>query len=254
VISDEQAKAAQEIAKFGQKGTDAASEAGGFFAKTFGNAIEHFSQALADKAAAYRIVNRPKIALKTQERLEKLGVTNFKAIDFRNGVPLLEGISDESDETLQDVWAAYFANALNPENPAVTANRQLINIIRQLEPDDLNTLSGLSSQELNQSRSAALIKKAVDFLGEEEALNQSLSRLTALGLFSFENGPDRLVLEADQGRPCRVVIETPLGEFRAMPLLMVLKNAIEEPRPDSFHGQTAEDTDRAALRRVEGTL
>ena len=229
MISDEQAKAAQEIAKFGQKGIDAASEAGGFFAKTFGNAIEHFSQAIADKAAAYRIVNRVKIALKTQERLAKLGVTDFKAIDFRNGVPLLEGISDEPDESLQDVWAAYLANALNPENPTVTANRQLINIIRQLEPDDLKILSGLSSQELNQSRSEALIKKAVDFLVDEEALNQCLSRLTALGLFAFENGPDRLVLEKSQERPCRVTIETALGEFHAMPLLVVLKNAIEEP-------------------------
>lgn len=229
MISDEQAKAAQEIAKFGQKSIDAASEAGGFFAKTFGGAIEHYSQALADRAAAYRIVNRAKVAIKTQQRLKKLGVTNFKAIDFRNGVPLLEGISDESDEKLQDVWAAYLANALNPENPSVTANRQLINIIRQLEPGDLNILAGLSSQELNQSRSDNLSKKAIDFSSEEEVLNQSLSRLTALGLFSFENGPDRLTLESDRAQPCRVVIETSLGEFRAMPLLMMLKNAIDEP-------------------------
>jgi hypothetical protein len=46
MIGDEQAKAAREIAKFGQKGIDAASEAGGFFAKTFGNAIGHISEAL----------------------------------------------------------------------------------------------------------------------------------------------------------------------------------------------------------------
>jgi hypothetical protein len=58
MTGDERAKAAQEIAKLGQKGVDAASEAGGFLARTFGEAIEHMSQALADKAAAYRIVNR----------------------------------------------------------------------------------------------------------------------------------------------------------------------------------------------------
>jgi hypothetical protein len=76
---------------------DAESEAGGFFAKTFGKAILQISEALADKAAASRIVNRAKIAVKTREQSEKLGVTNFKAIDFRNGVPLLEAISHESD-------------------------------------------------------------------------------------------------------------------------------------------------------------
>lgn len=141
------------------------------------------------------MVNRAKIVAKTRARLKKLGVTNFKAIDFRNGVPLLEGISDESDETLQEVWAAYFANALNPENLGVTANRQLIDIIRKLEPDDLHILSGLSSEELNQARTDALVKKPEDFFGGESALNQSLARLTALGLFSFENGPDRLVVE-----------------------------------------------------------
>jgi hypothetical protein len=30
-------------------------------------------------------VNRAQIVAKTRVRLEKLGVTNFKAIDFRNG-------------------------------------------------------------------------------------------------------------------------------------------------------------------------
>jgi hypothetical protein len=131
MISDEQAKAAQEIAKLGQKSVDAASEAGGFFARTFGDAIEHVSQALTDKAAGYRIVNRARVVAKIQARLEALGVDSFKPISFRNGVPLLEGISDESDETLQDVWAAYFANAPDPKNPSVTANRQLIDIIRK---------------------------------------------------------------------------------------------------------------------------
>jgi hypothetical protein len=67
---------------------------------------------LPDKAAAYRIMNRARVAIKTQKYLEEIGVTQVKAIDFRNGVPLLEAISDESCETLQEVWAAYFANAL----------------------------------------------------------------------------------------------------------------------------------------------
>jgi Fe-S oxidoreductase len=232
VISDEEAKAAQEIAKLGQRSIDAASEAGGFFAKTFGEAIEHVSQALADKAAGYRIVNRAKVAKKTEERLEKLGVTvtNAKLIDYRNGIPLLEAISDEPNESLQDVWAAYFANALNPKNSSVTANRQLVNIIRQLEPEDLIVLDGLTLQELNELRAEHLTKKSVDFVGEEAVINRSLSRLTALGLFAFENGPDRLMAySSGEPQPCMISIETSLGSFSAMPLLMFLKNAIEEP-------------------------
>jgi hypothetical protein len=228
-MSDEYAKAAQELAKLGQKSLDIASEAGGFFARTFGKAIEHIGAAVADKAAAYRVMNRAMVVAKTRKKLEKLGVTNMKAIDFRNGVPLLEGISDETDESLQEVWAAYLANALNPHNLSVTANRQIIGIIRQLEPSDLHVLTGISSAELNHERKDVLIKQATDFIGDEDALNQSLSRLTALGLFSFENGPDLLAMGKDRVHPCRVVVETSLGVFKTMPLLMMLKKAIEEP-------------------------
>ena len=106
----------------------------------------------------------------------------------------------------------------------------MINIIRQLEPSDLDILRGLSLQELSQARSEDIGKKATDFSGEEESINQSLSRLTALGLFSFENGPDRLVMGRGRQQPRRVTIQTSLGEFRAMPLLMMLKSAIEESR------------------------
>jgi hypothetical protein len=229
MISDEEAKAAQELAKLGQKSVDVVSGAGGFLARIFGPAIAQLSEALADKAAAYRVVNRAKVVGKTREQLKKLGVTDFKAIDPRNGLPLLEAISDEPDDTLQDVWAAYIANALDPARPEITPNRQLINIIRQLEPEDLGILSGFSSQELAESRTDPLRKIVVTSGDGEAALNRSLSRLTALGLFSFKNGPGHLLLEGSAMQPCRVLIGTSLGEFTAMPLLLLFKNAIDEP-------------------------
>jgi hypothetical protein len=230
MIGDEEAKALQEVAKLGQKGLDVSREAGGFFSRTFGDTIEHLSAAMSDRAAGYRMVNRVRVAQKTERLLKELGVEEYKAIPFQNCVALLEGISDESDEELQDVWASYFANALNPDNHAVMANRQLIGIIRQLEPEDLTVISGISSRELNEGREAPLIKRQSDFSFGEDALDRSLPRLTALGLFSFDNGPTRLAVESGGIRPCRVVIETELGEFTATPLLMSLKNSIEDPR------------------------
>lgn len=229
-MGDEEAKALQEVAKLGQKGLDVSREAGGFFSRTFEGTIEHLSAAMSDKAEGYRIVNRARVAQKTERRLKKLGVEEYKAIPFRNGVALLEGISDESDEELQSVWAAYFANALNPNNRFVTANRQLINIIRQLEPEDLAVLSGISCRELDESRKDPLVKEHSDFSVGDDALDQILPRLTALGLFSFDNGPSLLAIDGGGMRRCRVVIETDLGEFTATPLLMSLKNSIEEPR------------------------
>nr|WIE92043.1 hypothetical protein P9270_002205 [Mesorhizobium sp. WSM4875] len=232
MITDEQAKAAQEIAKLGQKGIEATGDFGGFFARTFGKAIEHIGEAMADKAAAYRLRNRARVVAKTKKYLDDLGVTDFKAIDFRNGIPLLEGISDEPDEALQDVWAAYIANALNPEKPLVTANRQLIDIIKKLEPEDLKVLDLISLKDLNEMRRNTLKVDQNSFPMPVDELAKSLARLTALGLFTFENGPDALVMSRDDGgRPCRVVIETSVGEFAVTLLLMYLKTATERPEP-----------------------
>lgn len=227
MISDESAKAVQESAKLGQKGLDVASEAGGFFAKTFGQAIAHVAEAFADKAAAYRVRNRASVVAKTRTHLERLGVEDFKAIDFRNGIPLLEGISEEPEESLQEVWASYLANALNP-NSRVKANRQLIDIIRKLEPGDLPILSNIHLNALSAARSETLVIQWGTLGVDADAIHESLARLTALGLFSFQNGPDLLAISGPKApEPCRITVETPLGEFHAQPLLMFLKLAIE---------------------------
>jgi hypothetical protein len=146
--------------------------------------------------------------------LEELGVTEIKRIDFRNAVPLLEAISDESDERLQDVWAAYFANALDPRNRNVTANGQLIDVIRRLEPQDIHVLASITTEELRERRADAQIKKPEDVGMTERALFESLSRLTALGLFSFSN--QNLTVWGAVDRPCRVNFETPIGEFASL--------------------------------------
>lgn len=237
MISDEEAKAAQEIAKLGQRSLDVASEAGGFFRKTFGNAIDHIAEAMADKAAAYRVRNRASVVQKTRKHLERLGVHNMKAIDFRNGLPLIEGISDESDDKLQEIWAAYLANALDPENSQVAANRQLIDVIRKLEPDDLVVLRGIPLAELEEGRAEPITHFAQDFTLSEDALDQSLARLTALGLFAFRNGPDLLAVGSANERlqRCRLTVETRIGEFYAMPLLMFFQRAILSPKEADIH-------------------
>lgn len=230
VTGDEQAKAVQETAKFGQKAIEATADASGFIVRIFGPAIEQYAGALADTAAAFRLVNRARIVEKTRAQLDKLGVKNIDTIQPRYFGPLFQAISDESDEEIQDVWATYIANALNPENLSVKANRQLIEIIRQFEPHDLRVLSAISYEELRQPRSDHLIKSIDNFASDDSMINESLARLTALGLFSFENSPENKMTWLSGDAPgdicCRLAIKTPYGKYYTLPLLMILKNAI----------------------------
>ena len=222
VTSDEQARAAQEGAKFGQKAVDASTQAGGFLARAFGEALEHFAEAVTDKLSGYRIVNRAEVAVRTRKKLERLGVVDYKCIELRTGIPFLEAISEEPDETIQDVWANYMANSLNADS-SVVASRQLINVIKQLELADLRIMSAIPLDEIESSTEVFKIINATAFSEDELTLNYSLARLAALGLFSLVAGNDA------ERRPCRITIETSLGEFNALPFLMFLKRAIAEP-------------------------
>lgn len=230
MISDEEAKAAQELAKLGQKGVEAATDAGGWLTKTFGKAFDHISEAFADKAAAYRIRNRAKVVAKTQVYLKKLGVTDLKTIDLRSGIPLLESISDEPEEPIQDLWAAYIANALDSSQKSVAINRLIINVIKNLEPNDLPVIRRLAAENLSTPVRDPIHLDHDDFSVEEPDLSNVLARLMALGLLSFENSGS-VGWAPPQGWQvaCQMVINTELGEFRATPLLMLFNRAIQAP-------------------------
>jgi hypothetical protein len=230
MISDEEAKAAQEVAKLGQKGVEAASDAGGWLAKTFGKAFDHMSEAFADKAAAYRVRNRATVVAKTRAHLEKLGVTDFKAIDFRSGIPLLESISDEPEDSVQDLWAAYLANALDSSQQSVVINRLIINVIKNLDPTDLPVIRRLAAEDLSVPVHDPIRLDHDHFSVEEPDLSNTFARLTALGLFSFENsGSVGYAPDPGWKVACQMEVNTELGEFRATPLLMLFNRSIQQP-------------------------
>lgn len=230
MISDEEARAAQELAKLGQKSFDAATDAGGWLTKTFGKAIDHVSEAFADKAAAYRIRNRAKVFAKTRAYLEKLGVTDLRTIDFRNGIPLLESISDEPEESVQDLWAAYIANALDSSQQSIAINRLIINVIKNLEPNDLPVIRRLAAEDLSTPIHDPISLDHDDFSVGEPDLSSIFARLTALGLFSFENsGSVGWAPDPEWKVACQMEVNTELGEFRATPLLMLFNQSIQTP-------------------------
>ena len=230
ILSDEEAKAAQEAAKLGQKGIEAASSAGTYLTGTFRGAIKFFAMAAEDSAAGHFIRNRAAVEVKTRKRLEELGIDReFRPIGERNYVPLLEAISLEADESLQDVWAAYIANAMDPAKPEIGISRQLIEVVKRLEPEDLPVIRRLFVEDLAMPRHKEIRLPVEEFPMDDVALVTSLSRLSAVGLFSFENsGSVGWAPPAGWSKPCQLEVTTSIGDFRAQPLLLLLQRSIDD--------------------------
>jgi hypothetical protein len=229
MISDESAKAAQELAKLGQQGLQTGEKLGGYFARTFREAVGHLAGAASDSAEGFRIRNRVAVIEKTRERLKRTNVLpDLARIADRHAVPLIAAIEMEDDDGLQDAWARYIARALDPSQSHVTVNRQIISVISNLEPSDLPILRRVFMTRLDVPVQEDVELRSTDFGLPDSALEYSLVRLLGLGLFSFGNS-STLGLSGDMrgSLPCRLEIETQTGAYRSTPLLMLLQQATD---------------------------
>ncbi|MBZ5757966.1 DUF4393 domain-containing protein [Rhizobium sp. VS19-DR104.2] len=172
-------KATQELAKLGQKSLETADKAGGWLDNIFGSGFRHLGGAFEDSMAAYRVRNRVKVLQKTKKVIEESGMEGtIDQLDPRIAVPMLNAIADENDEVLQDVWAAYIANAVNPSKPK--PDRLLIEIIKQLEPSDWAILQKIFGKENG-------VIGVAEFEMDADALRVSLDRMEVLRLFDYDD-------------------------------------------------------------------
>lgn len=228
MTGDEGFKAAAEIAKTTGKAIEASEKASRYLAETFSEAINALAGAAADSAIGFRIRNRASVAIKTEKHLQALGLDrSFLQIEERAAIPLIEALSIESDDGLQDLWASYIANAANPQNTAIGVTAMITNAISKLEPEDKGVLDRLFELDLAEPQQEAMLLKPTDFNTTEESLNFSLARFVALGLFSCDNSGS-VGFAADDGHkmPCNVEMYTSIGWFRALPLLLMFKQSV----------------------------
>lgn len=177
-MSDE-AKALEEALKLGQRSLETLEKSGGWLDGIIGDGFRQLGGVFTDNMAAHRYLNRLRILKNTQEKIVAAGLQGqARKISGRIALPLLEAISDESDESLQDVWAVYIRNAVDPSKP--TPDKLLIDVIRRLEPADWPVLKRLFSSD-------PVLLDAAEFDLPEEELSVVLDRLTALGLLDFDD-------------------------------------------------------------------
>ncbi len=174
-------KTLEELAKLGQRSLGTLEKLGGWLDDVFGQGLREAGTAFEHSMAGFKLRNLARVLQKTEKALEASGFSGTtRALDPRIGIALLEAIGDEPDETLQDVWAAYILNAINPDKPR--ADRVLIEVIKKLEPSDWPLL-----QQLFLLKPAEVTAESLE--RDFEVLEEALDRLTSLGLFSYDDNP-----------------------------------------------------------------
>ena len=144
---DEELKTAQEVAKAAGKGFDLVKQIDDHFVRLFGSAETGVGGIITDWIKYYRYKNwliiQDKVANIHKKR--KLEGKIIPISSPRLAIPLLENASQESDDTLQDMWAGLIANATDPEKK-LNLKRVYIRILSELEPIDAQVLQFLSKQ------------------------------------------------------------------------------------------------------------
>jgi hypothetical protein len=137
-----------------------------FMRRVFGSSAEHTDGTFSDWTTTFRRQIILTLADKVNEIHRRRGIADQTVpIPPRLAIPLLQKATLEDDETLQDMWAALIANAMDPRCRS-GARRTLIDLLASLEPADAQALWSISRDgEANPNRhalfyDAALARKA----------------------------------------------------------------------------------------------
>jgi hypothetical protein len=139
-ISDEQAKALQEIAKTTGTGLDLVGRAGSYVGWVLGTVPADLVGLLGgDWLSQVRIRNLAHYKERTEEILRTRGVAETEAVSPSIAVPLLRAAADESRPELQELWATLLAAALDPKRSHLV-RRSFIETLSKFEPLDAAVL------------------------------------------------------------------------------------------------------------------
>ena len=139
ILSDEEARAASDIAVTVGKSVDALSGFGKFLEKTVGNIpADLIGIAGGDWLHQKRERCLAEMLAKTARLLENIALERRTEPTPAFVQPLLQYAKDESRDVLQDLWAALLANALVDNGARV--RRDFFDAVAKMEPNDARLL------------------------------------------------------------------------------------------------------------------
>ena len=156
-MSEEDAKAVQEVAKAASNAIDAAREAGGFISRFVAGPLEQGMAIFEDRLKYIRWERQVRLRLRAEELLRQLGLDGpTKAVPLKLAVPLIQAASLEEDDELQDRWAALLANAADA-GCSFDIQRSYISILEQLSPLEARILDTIFALPFEASQHDGVI-------------------------------------------------------------------------------------------------
>ncbi len=142
MLSDEESKAIQEMAKTAGKSIEAARNLGDFIARYIGGPLEQAIGIWNDKLKYRRWENQVILCQKATMFLQARGLDEpTRSLELALAIPLLEEASLADSEVLQDRWATLLANAADASRPEV--RRAYVSILAELTAFDAMILEKL---------------------------------------------------------------------------------------------------------------
>jgi len=145
MITDEQAKAFQELFKMGNTAMEKAADAGSYLSKLAFDPLKELSGFATDEIRARRQQRAFERILQSQRILLGRGIepSQFVGLSDKMTVELIDGASLEEDFTLQGMWSKLIADSMDP-NYRDCVHPGFIDVIKQLTPDEALILQYLA--------------------------------------------------------------------------------------------------------------
>ena len=148
---EEEAKAAQEIAKTTGKAIDAAQSVGGFLAKYINGPLEQGIGIFEDKLKYMRWERQVRLMQRADELLKSRGLdVPTRPVPMKIAIPIMQGGTLEEDDSLQDLWAMLLANAGNA-NSGIDVRRTFLSILEDLSSEDAVVLKKIYAVSLEDA-------------------------------------------------------------------------------------------------------
>jgi hypothetical protein len=143
----ETTKAVAATAAAGAKAIDALMRAGGYLSQILGDVpkdlVGYFG---GDELRYRRAVNLEQIAERARRRQLANGTQPSEPVRLPVALPLLAAAAEESDPTLQEMWAGLLASAMDPKIRD-SVRQQFIATAKELSPVDVKILLRLKTIE-----------------------------------------------------------------------------------------------------------
>lgn len=116
-----------------KKSIDMAHDVGNFIAPFINGTLEQGIGIFEDKLKYIRWERQLRLIKRSQEELEKLGVTEIeKPIPLKFAGPLLQGSMVEEDDNIQDLWINLMINSVT--NKKIELKRVYLDILERITP------------------------------------------------------------------------------------------------------------------------